>query len=298
MFQDSSTMPTNYETFISKLLKSGKVWGIRHSNGTWATTQSKEHEDTLVYMVWSDKAYAKSHCKGEWSDYAPSQIDLDSFINSWLTDIHESGQLVSPNWAPHLCEIEIEPLALAHQLSKTDAITKIIKIVIFFILPITAFILGMNYVINTNQADSLRKTIPLFFEIEKTLITRMDTGFLDGMGTGVFLLTNNTIEIIQSEGITSFLTENKPRGTFDKSSEYLGWKETPLPEAWTAEGRFPYGFYGHELRYKIAKAAQSEGSFYTVNQEKGVLMLIPDLNMILHSFDTDISVKEFYKDNN
>ena len=121
MFQDSATTQTNYERFVARVLESGEVWGLLHPDGTWATSQSNEFEDTLIYVFWSDKAYAKRHCKEEWHQSVPTVIDLDSFIDNWLEGMHQDGHLVGPNWDAHFFGKEIEPRELAQCLINTKS---------------------------------------------------------------------------------------------------------------------------------------------------------------------------------
>ncbi|MCX2840800.1 DUF2750 domain-containing protein [Microbulbifer thermotolerans] len=117
MLQDSATSQANYERFISRVLESGEVWGIQHEDGTWATSESNKYEDTVVYLFWSDKAYAQRQCKEEWNNSEPSKILLDSFIDNWLKGMHEDGHLVGPNWDAQLFGKEIEPIEIAEQLT-------------------------------------------------------------------------------------------------------------------------------------------------------------------------------------
>ncbi|WP_043320697.1 DUF2750 domain-containing protein [Microbulbifer sp. HZ11] len=116
MFQDSATTKENFERFLKRVKESGEVWGIQHSDGTWATSPSNEYDETLVFVFWSDKAYAKRHCKEIWSDSAPSMINLDSFIDNWLKGMHGDGHLVGPNWDAHFFGMEVEPIEVAQRL--------------------------------------------------------------------------------------------------------------------------------------------------------------------------------------
>ncbi len=117
MFQDSATTEANYEKFIERVLASGVVWGIEHPNETWATSTSNDDEETMIYVFFSDKAYAQRHCKEAWSESKPSTIDLDSFIDNWLRGMHEDGYLVGPNWDANFFGKEVEPLELAQRLA-------------------------------------------------------------------------------------------------------------------------------------------------------------------------------------
>lgn len=117
MLQDSATTQANYDRFINRVQTSGEVWGIQHEDGSWATSESNASEDTLIYVFWSDKAYAQRHCKEQWSKSKPSKIDLDSFIDCWLKGMHKDGHLVGPNWDAHFCGKEVEPIEIAQRLT-------------------------------------------------------------------------------------------------------------------------------------------------------------------------------------
>jgi hypothetical protein len=105
----------NHERFVRRVRESEVVWGLK-SNDRWAVCPSNEYEDSTVFPFWSDEAYAKRHCKDEWAEYVPTQINLDSFIDNWLKGMNEDGALVGTNWNLDLAGIEVEPIDLAKQL--------------------------------------------------------------------------------------------------------------------------------------------------------------------------------------
>jgi hypothetical protein len=67
-------------------------------------------------VFWSDKAYASRHSKEGWSEYVPTSIELDEFINIWLPRIYIENDLVGPNWDAALFGLEVEPRDVAQQL--------------------------------------------------------------------------------------------------------------------------------------------------------------------------------------
>src|SRR5688500_11707356 len=71
----------NYERFVVQVKESGVVWGLKAEEG-WAVCPSNEYEcDVLPF--WSAEAYARRHAREDWSEYTPTPIDLDSFIDHW-----------------------------------------------------------------------------------------------------------------------------------------------------------------------------------------------------------------------
>ena len=82
----------------------------------WAICPSNEYECDL-YVVWSDEAYAKQHCKDEWASYSPVEIPLESFLEDWLPGMDEDGYLVGVQFNSELAGLEVEPSKLGMDLS-------------------------------------------------------------------------------------------------------------------------------------------------------------------------------------
>lgn len=115
MSQLSDNLQQNYRLFIEGIKASGKVWGVATPEGL-VICDSEEFEDTDVIPFWSDEADAKVQCTGEWEMYEPQVIDLDTFVERWLTGMAEDGVLAGPNWNSELAGLEIEPAEIAEQL--------------------------------------------------------------------------------------------------------------------------------------------------------------------------------------
>lgn len=108
MIKLTDDLEANYQRFIENILESGQVWGLQSDEG-WVVVDSTEFEDAEVMPFWSEEAYAKAHCVGEWEDFKPVAMDLDEFVEDWLTGMAEDGILVGPNWNDDLDGLEIEP---------------------------------------------------------------------------------------------------------------------------------------------------------------------------------------------
>jgi len=113
-------LDANFEQFIETIKVNKVVWGLQSAEG-WAVCPSNEYEDATVFPFWSEKAYVVEHCIEEWSEYTPSPIDLDSFIDNWLDGMNEDTVLVGPNWNADLDGLEIEPLEVAELLSDEES---------------------------------------------------------------------------------------------------------------------------------------------------------------------------------
>ena len=99
--------------FVTRVLETGCVWGIKSSDRGWAVCPSNEYEDASVYPFWSDEAAARLHCADAWADCVPAPIDLDNFLADWLPGMHEDDALVGPDWSDDLIGLEMEPMELA-----------------------------------------------------------------------------------------------------------------------------------------------------------------------------------------
>lgn len=83
-----------YEYFIKKVVDSEEVWGL--FNNGWATTQ--DDNGNILIPFWPKMEFAKYCAKDEWEDYAPEKIDLDEYIDEWLTGMEGDGNNPSIFW--------------------------------------------------------------------------------------------------------------------------------------------------------------------------------------------------------
>lgn len=106
-----------FENFIKRVSESKTVWGLENEDG-WSVCESNEYEDTEVLPFWSDEAYARQCAIKGWSDYKPSAIPLEVFMNNWLNGMNEDGLLVGVNWNAKLIGLEVEPYDLLKELEE------------------------------------------------------------------------------------------------------------------------------------------------------------------------------------
>jgi hypothetical protein len=106
----------DYQHFIEQVRKSGQAWALQSEEG-WLIVDSVEFEDTDVMPLWSDEAYARVHCVGEWAHFKPVAIGVDELIADWLPGMDEDGTLVGPNWNADLEGLEFEAIEIAERLS-------------------------------------------------------------------------------------------------------------------------------------------------------------------------------------
>lgn len=104
----------NLDRFIVEALEQGCVWGLEGPEG-WALCDSEKYDSSDVIPLWSNMELAEIHCREEWSDYQPVAIDLEEFLDDWLTGMHEDELLVGVNWNDELEGEELEPADLLEE---------------------------------------------------------------------------------------------------------------------------------------------------------------------------------------
>jgi len=97
--------------FVRKVTESGDVWGLEHEEG-WALAPSADDETVSVMPFWSDEAAAEVCATDEWSNYRPSPIPLDDFLDDWLPGMAEDGYRVGVGWDVDLVGPELDPIDL------------------------------------------------------------------------------------------------------------------------------------------------------------------------------------------
>ena len=110
----SNSDTENFDRFIVEAIENGCVWSLQGPEG-WALVGSEQHEGTDVMPFWSQEEFARVHCVEDWKDYEPVEIELEEFLEDWLTGMHEDVILVGINWDAELEGVEVEPLDLLEE---------------------------------------------------------------------------------------------------------------------------------------------------------------------------------------
>ena len=76
-----------YEYFIKKVVDFEEVWGL-YNNG-WATSQDEKGNSLIPFFPKSE--FAEDCAKNEWSGYIAKPIELNNFIDKWLTGMDSDG---------------------------------------------------------------------------------------------------------------------------------------------------------------------------------------------------------------
>ena len=107
----------NCDRFLPEAVDQGCVWALEGDEG-FALCESERHEDVDVMPFWSQREFAEAHIAEDWADYKVVPVDLEEFMDDWLTGMHEDLLLVGINWNADLEGEEMEPLDLLEQLEQ------------------------------------------------------------------------------------------------------------------------------------------------------------------------------------
>jgi hypothetical protein len=118
--QEQEAALENAETFLKEVLESEVVWALKHPDGGWGSCESKDYEDTAIFLFWSTSDAALAHCTNEWAEYQPEQIELEAFIEVWMKGLDQEDHMIGMNWIPGLFGLEVEPLDIAKKLRSKD----------------------------------------------------------------------------------------------------------------------------------------------------------------------------------
>lgn len=107
----------NCARFLPEAVEQGCVWALEGEDG-FALCESERRPGTDVMPFWSQREFAEQQIADDWDDYQVVPIDLEEFIDDWLTGMHDDVLLVGINWNEELEGEEIEPLDLLEQLEQ------------------------------------------------------------------------------------------------------------------------------------------------------------------------------------
>ncbi len=108
----------NYHQFFEEAVNTGCVWGLQHTDGSWALSASERNSDTNVMPFWSQPEFAQCHATDDWADHEVVAISLEEFMEDWLMGMHTDVLLVGINWDQDLEGDEYEPLDVLHTFEK------------------------------------------------------------------------------------------------------------------------------------------------------------------------------------
>ncbi|WP_163934186.1 DUF2750 domain-containing protein [Paraferrimonas sp. SM1919] len=108
--------------FINAVIDNQLLWGLAEKNGDgFLVCDSSEYEDTDVMPLWDSEQQAASHCTDEWSEYSPVSIDLEQFLEFWVSDLNDDGVLVGVQWQLDGECPEYDPIELAKAFAEQES---------------------------------------------------------------------------------------------------------------------------------------------------------------------------------
>ncbi len=102
-----------FTKFIAQLTEENKLWALQNEAGDWVVCDSAEFEDADVMPVWADAETATSFCVDEWQTYSAAAIDLEDFLEDWISDLNEDGVLIGVDWQVDAEGIELDAIKFA-----------------------------------------------------------------------------------------------------------------------------------------------------------------------------------------
>ncbi|GMG87976.1 DUF2750 domain-containing protein [Biformimicrobium ophioploci] len=101
----------NFARFIADGLDNGVVFTLEGDEG-FALCASERSDNADVMPFWSQRAFAEALVADDWADYKVVAIDMEEFVDDWLTGMHDDVIMVGINWTEDLEGLEVEPLDL------------------------------------------------------------------------------------------------------------------------------------------------------------------------------------------
>lgn len=118
--QDQQQALESAEAFLHKAFETKKVWALKHADGGWASCESSNYEQTVIFLFWSDAQLAEQYHKSSGEAYEVIEFDLETFIEAWLKGLDQDDHMVGLNWQSGLYGLEVEPLDIAKKLRSGD----------------------------------------------------------------------------------------------------------------------------------------------------------------------------------
>ncbi|GJO52523.1 DUF2750 domain-containing protein [Mycobacterium marinum] len=117
----NADLQARYHRFVERVRTSGELWVLigPEARGAWVESNhyvTEDDEPIPVHLVYSAAAYARQHATGAWAAYEPAALEVDQFLAGPLQHMHQSGEMLGPDYNADLAGVEIEPIDLARAL--------------------------------------------------------------------------------------------------------------------------------------------------------------------------------------
>lgn len=93
-FRSVLGLPGNerYGYFIKRVAGHGELWGLR-GEGDWVV--AADDEDVPHLPVWPHPRFAGACAAGLWAEERPAAIDIDEWVEAWLSNLERDGLRVA-----------------------------------------------------------------------------------------------------------------------------------------------------------------------------------------------------------
>jgi hypothetical protein len=102
-----------YTFFLSEVIAQAKVWALKGQGGFVAFSDDDGND---CFPFWPAPELAEALADNDWSDCRAEPLELDVFMERWLTGMSKDGRLVSVFPAPDGSGIVIDPSTLLRDL--------------------------------------------------------------------------------------------------------------------------------------------------------------------------------------
>lgn len=94
-----------YSYFIRKVADFEGVWSLY--NEGWAMLGDNKEQNIIPF--WPEEAFAQLCAEGIWESYQPKSIELNTFIEKWLSGMKEDGKSAGVFYTPEGKGIVVQP---------------------------------------------------------------------------------------------------------------------------------------------------------------------------------------------
>lgn len=103
-----------YDYFIRKVADFEELWGL-HNNG-WALLGDDLNNQILPF--WPEKEFAELCAVGQWAEYKAKSINLDSFLEKWVSGMEKDKMLVNIFRTPRSKGKTVSPRELGNDIEE------------------------------------------------------------------------------------------------------------------------------------------------------------------------------------
>jgi Protein of unknown function (DUF2750) len=108
--------PVRFRHFVKQVVDFEQAWGL-WSDG-WALMAN--NEERLVFPLWPAREYADLCRVGQWTDFAPKAVDLDTLVNELLPSLAKDGVRSGIFPTPEGKGVTVDANELATELRRVD----------------------------------------------------------------------------------------------------------------------------------------------------------------------------------